>query len=241
MIQLDKTNYVFLKAVSSEYADNFFNKGEIFFNTIGYYQDLEKNNDNIGDRMENVILNIPIGTFQFIPEIISDSTIFNDIKKTEDVFKSSPKIPFENLHGVRKNYNDVVHCLCFSSIKIMDDGEQMSICIDPHFIERFSGSQFYLIHDTQDYINRIYSELKKIGCKAIKSGLVEYYKEEDEIIHLYGDPFKKSERFKYQNEFRIFVQKSTSGPLTINIGSLSDIAIDVTNLLGKITPKNTDE
>jgi len=231
MIQLDKTNYCFMKAVSSEYADNFFNKGEIFFNTIGYYQDLGKNDDNIGDRMENVFLKIDKGKFQFNP----------DIKKTEDVFKSSPKIPFENLHGVRKNYNDVVHCLCFSSIKIMDDGEQMLIGIDPLFIERFSGSQFYLIHDTQDYINRIYLELKKIGCKAIKSGLVEYYKDEDEIIHLYGDPFKKRERFKYQNEFRIFVQKSTSGPLTINIGSLSDIAIDVTNLLGKITQKNTDE
>lgn len=224
MIQLDKTNYCFMKAVSSEYADNFFNKGEIFFNTIGYYQDLGKTNDNIGDRMENVILQIPTGKFQFKP----------DIKKTEDVFKSSPKIPFENLHGVRKNYNDVVHCLCFSSFKIMDDGEQMLICIDPLFIKRFSGSQFYLIHDTQDYINRIYSELKKIGCKAIKSGLVEYYKEEDEIIHLYGDPFKKREKFKYQNEYRIFVQKSTSGPLIINIGSLSDIAIDVTNLLGTI-------
>lgn len=91
MIQLDKTNYCFIKAVSSEYADNFFNKGEIFFNTIGYYQDLGKNDDNIGDIMENVILEIRIGKFQFKPEIISDNTIFNDIKKLKMYLKVHQK------------------------------------------------------------------------------------------------------------------------------------------------------
>lgn len=39
MIEFDKTYMCFLKAVQPQYADSFFNKGEIFFNTLGFYQD----------------------------------------------------------------------------------------------------------------------------------------------------------------------------------------------------------
>ena len=201
MIQLNTTNYCFIKAVKPEFAKDYFNKGEIFFNTIGYFQDLEKNDANVGDNKENIFINWNKGFMYFSPKKI------NTLEEIPDLIKFGNKVSIENLQGSFKNYKDVIHCVCFSSFKIEKNGEHIRFELNPKFFIEYSGCRFFLIHDYELYLNKINSTLKKLRYDKIYRSPVKYFNKTTDFINLTGNPFKKREKFKYQNEYRILVKK----------------------------------
>jgi len=86
---------------------------------------------------------------------------------------------------------------------------------------------YAVIVEATSFCNRIKSALQKRG-DYFKGQLVEYYDEKIFNGHIAEKdiPFRKQERFSYQNEFRIVVDTQTVGEnhITIEIGTLQDIA-----------------
>lgn len=226
MLDSNTTYKCFIKAISPEYAVSFYNKGEIYFNTFGLYQELEEKDTNIGDSKENIFMSIPKG-YVYLP---SEKEL-NNLEDIQHLIESGQNIPMENALGAFKNEKDVIHCLCLSSFKIEENSRQMRFELDPAFVKKYSGHRFFLIVEYELYLEKIKAALQRLGYNKIESSSVEYFSEDAEFIHTTGNPFKKREKYRYQNEFRILVKKETLGPLTVDIGSLSDIAIDITTLM----------
>lgn len=213
----------FIRAVNKEFADNYFDNGEIYLNTVAYYQDLEQTDSNVGDSKENLIFNFPKGKVYI-------STKMNSYSLEELVNKDNYDISFlsDFVQGARREYAGVIHCLCMRKIEIEKDGTNYILPVDPRYLEEFKDCRFFLIFNHKEYVDRILSKLGQLGLNKIKCGPVSYFNEkEDEIFDIKGDPFLKRKKYLYQNEYRIFIKKKDEGALKINIGSIKDIAIEL--------------
>ena len=64
---MKKADVCFIKAVQKKYANDFYNNGLIYLNTLENYRDLEDKDTAVGDKMENIIfsLSIPDGEIWF--------------------------------------------------------------------------------------------------------------------------------------------------------------------------------
>lgn len=226
MSDFNTTYKCFIKAIPPEYAASFYNKGEIYFNTFGFYQELEEKDTNIGDSKENIFMSIPKGYVNFPSE-----KKINNLEDIQHLIESGQNIPMVNALGAFKNEKDVIHCLCLSSYRIEENSRQKRFELDPAFVNEYSGHRFFLIIEYELYLKKIIAALQRLGYNKIESSSVEYFSKVAEFIYTTGNPFKKREKYGYQNEFRILVKKETLGPLTVNIGSLSDIAKDITTLM----------
>lgn len=171
-------------------------------------------------------MNLPKGFIYFHPE--KELNNFDDI---QHLIETGSKIPVENAIGCFKNNKDVIHCLCLSSFVIEDNGVQNRFELDPSYVVEYFGSRFFLIVEYELYLKRIMAELLRLGYDKIYFSPVEYFNKSSEFINPVGNPFKKRDKYIYQNECRILVRKDTLGSLAINIGSLSDVAIDITVLM----------
>lgn len=226
-INLSRNCNVFIKAVSNEYADKYFNEGEIYFNTLSYYQELE-GDDNIGDSMEFVFVNIPEAMLYFSKE--------TDISTEEALNKDNYKFstPAKSIQMASKNNTDVIHCLCESELDLIRQvGEKtFQLKVNSKFIEEYKNqTRFFLIYDPEKYLERIKVELKKNELESVYCSPVKYFGDKEEFVELKGNPFKKRDKYSYQNEYRIYVKKNSTSPLAIKIGSLQKIAIDISYLI----------
>ena len=86
------------------------------------------------------------------------------------------------------------------------------------------GDSIVLIHNTQEFLNRVLA-----ACKAknlsMKGSLIEYYDEEAYTGKL--NRFKKPKQFAHQREFRIAVDSPGTEPLLLNIGDITDITSEI--------------
>lgn len=226
-INLSRDCNIFIKAVSNEYADKYFNEGEIYFNTLSYYQELERD-DNIGDSMENISIHIPEGVLYFSKEI--------DISSEEALNKDNYKFstPAKNIQVAIKNNTDVIHCLCESELDPIQQGREKTfqLKVNSKFIKEYKNqARFFLIYDPEKYLERIKVELKKNKLESVDCFPVKYFSDKEEFVELKGNPFKKRDKYSYQNEYRIYVKKNSTSPLAIKIGSLQNIAIEISYLI----------
>ena len=79
----------------------------------------------------------------------------------------------------------------------------------------------------KEFIDRIVKHVKTTEY-TLKAGLVEYYDRDsfNGNFRLDEAPFRKSNFFSYQKEYRISVDTNTNGdnPLILEIGDISDIS-----------------
>lgn len=219
----EKYTYGFIRAVNKEFADNYFNNGEIYINTIAYYQELEQIDSNVGDSKENLVFNFPNGEIYISTKMSSYSLEELANKDNYDI-----NFPSDFVQGSRKDHRGVIHCLYMTKIDIEQDGNNYNLPVDSKYLEEFKGCRFFLIFNHKEYVNRILSKLEQHGLTKIKCGKVSYFNEkEDEKFDSKGDPFLKREKYIYQNEYRIFISKKDESPLKIHIGCIKDIAIEV--------------
>lgn len=212
----------FIKAVPEEYAGEYFNQGKVFFNKLSYYQEIEEEDDNIGDRMENLSFNFPKAKMYLTTNIDQPKERLLDIDNYEVC------IPTDFIQGSKKNNTDVVHCLYMTKINIMEESpNRVTLPVNTQYLQNYNDSRFFLIFDHKEYVKRIIDKLEGLGLDEIKCKSVQYFSNEDELFHVNGNPFKKRERYSYQNEYRIYVKKEDISTLTLEIGSLQDIAIEI--------------
>lgn len=213
---------VFIRAVKEEYADNYLNRGEIYMNTISYFQDLEKIDNTIGDSQENRFAAFPPGYSMHIK--LGDVNASDPFNLDNYDFSFIGETP---LFISKRDDKTVLHCTYVTYVSSIDD--QTCIYFNSKYFEEFSkGYRFFLIHDYKEYVDRI-CNTEELNVSLVKCGFVKYDKENvKESLTSQGDCFVKRKSYSYQNEYRLSITREEPGPLCVHIGDISDIVFDIT-------------
>ncbi|MFH4967478.1 hypothetical protein V8G61_04660 [Gaetbulibacter sp. M240] len=119
----------------------------------------------------------------------------------------------------RQNISKVGNIYSLYSINQSSDAEQ-EIQLDTRMLEY--GTHAVIITDYKEFLIRINKQAKSLGYN-IFWGLMDYYNPIDKIVKDISI-FHKSKDFKYESEFRIFVENSSGKDLKLAIGNITDIA-----------------
>lgn len=197
----------FVKAIDSQYADAFINKGEIYLNTLQWFRNYEKDN-NIGDHFEGAdavcgngmkLYYAPIGEydkFKLLTDKLENFQIYNT-KINGNIL---------SLYAISGQPSDI------HDVKLK-------------FINEFSHHRFFLITAPSLFLDKIRNALQPEIQNNLRCGLVSYYKLTDEFTKI--SVFHKRETYGYQNEFRLFIPDSNATPLTLHIGDLHRMAFEI--------------
>jgi hypothetical protein len=222
-----------------EYADSFL-RGELFCNTLQYFNDLEQTGDGRGDPYEGVsaILQPKGRTFK----LTSPDGSFEDIVITEKDL-AAPVIVRAN-----RNLANNVYCLYaiyiddtfteFSDEEISDDElEQRVLSVNRklkfHDDCYKMGTHAVLIYDVKQFFDALDKHVRDNKI-PLRRGLVKYY---DENTHDGDFPedrqiFHKLEKFAHQKEYRLAFRSIDNTPKTLKVGEMSAFAkkIDMDDL-----------
>ncbi|SFN27829.1 hypothetical protein SAMN05421741_10381 [Paenimyroides ummariense] len=216
----DNQVHFLFKRGKKEHIEALFEKGEVYINSIDsirtWDDNKERSDEDDGINFRKYIGNAKIIMCEIGKDAENESIELNAINTTI----KQDNITKGNIYCLTGIYSDDLQ------------GERNEIKYETQSF----GETIILIRKPQIFLNRVFSELEKLGYKNYKSGRVSYYKNDysGEINF-----FKKHEKFKSQNEFRIFISNDKNIPLKVTIGSLKDIACLVNAAVIKI--KYTDE
>lgn len=216
------TIYAFVKIFEQEQYANDFASGKLFMNTLRYFKEYRDTAGELrGDPYEGLAA-------WYQPKKITLQIGDHEVKASD----IAHPIAIHDQELLDKN------AFCIYSL---NSGDHKSISKET--IDEFKrsielhescfglGNFCVVILNAQEFIDRILSSIK-INNISGKLGLVEYFKEHeyhgDFPAEKYG--FHKRSFFSHQREYRLLVDThcSLSGPHTLNIGDLSDIALITT-------------
>lgn len=191
---------MFLKFGQEIDIKDLYNNGTIYMNPIQLFRKVE-DGELRGDSYEGVsrIKNYPPGKFE-IPSI-------------------GYKGNYISLH-IKESYDEVLGNI-FSLYCISSHGWENpnDVKIDEK-IKRF-GSHCLMIKDNKRFLERMESTLKKLKLKYLHD-FVKYY--DKDSINRAITVFEKPNEFEYQKEFRFYINRFSTEPISFNIGSLADIS-----------------
>lgn len=210
-----------------EYADSFLN-GNLYFNRLSYFIDLEKK----GSCDEHARPDKYEGVIQLLqPEAISQVVIQAPKLGITHVIKGRD---FNGPLSMTSDYVTNMHVFCMYAVKTTFDYDgrfnisdadlpnvQKEIFVDER---NFQFGEYAVIVSGKPFIDTLddYSLKNNIDTRYSH---VEYYDKDifTGDIHEEYAIFRKQDKFSYQNEFRIRINTNTIGknPLNINIGKLS--------------------
>jgi len=198
---VDDIKYL-LKFGSKENMESLLYKGEIFMNTLRYFQELDQ--QGIGDKQE--------GTFEIINYLNGELSI--EVPETGEILK------FRNVR-LSKKVTDKVGNI-FSTYALTNNllENKISHKIDERIISEF-GTHCVIIKDVARFIRSIYDELK-VKKIPISQSLIEYidFREDNRNLSF----FNKSNKFSYQNIHRIMAYTYLDEPLHFEIGPIYNFA-----------------
>ncbi len=114
-----------------------------------------------------------------------------------------------------------IFCLYgFESLKLDRDSFEIQNMLIEETNKEF-GEYALVIHNTQEFTNRLTSFLQKTGT-AFEFEPVFYYDPQTTNAHI--DQYCKSKFYDYQNEVRLWLPNDSDAPMSIKIGNLSDIS-----------------
>lgn len=215
----------FIKAVDSQFFDDFIYKGQICLNTVKWFRDLENEDPNIGDSYEGVEMACAKGITVSLADPIVSYISDDDLKSQLD--KADWKVFGRNAQDF-KVFNSLYDANIFSlyAIKSMTyDGSMEEHLIPRKFVDEFSNCRFVLICSPQIFIEKIKKALKKHGL-PMKYGMVKYYKFDEELKKDLTC-FNKKDKYAYQNEFRLVSENDNAKRLVFNIGSLKHLCFEI--------------
>lgn len=207
------------------HADDFI-KGCLYLNRLSYFKKIEASDeDGRSDTEEAVSI-----WWQPHDLVINLSLSgFGDIKIAGEDLAAPLSVAF--------NYHEHLHALCLYTVHMPSFDEtggkvhipvnQVSVEIDARCLK--FGPHAVIIQAVP-FLKKFKKALQGRG-QWFRDDLVEYY--DEATFHGKFDaqvaPFRKQERFRYQNEFRICVQTETCGedPLIVDIGDISDLCVKV--------------
>lgn len=229
--------YFFVKTFQeASYAEAFLN-GLLYMNSLAYFVKLEESGEpGRGDRNEGTVdwLQPDKMQFQFNGFQINSSEIVApvSIQDSRQLAKNVFCMHAGYIGGTRP-----------SEFTTTSDFEQSLRIPEENII---LGDHSVLITHPQQFLKRVYDAVTTAKNISMRTCLVDYYDPATLHAHFTDEdaPFKKHQRFSHQREYRIAIERGNGdqSPFELNIGSLSDIALDlpieVLNKYIKITPRN---
>ena len=226
-----KTIWYFVKfCEKEEYADDFM-KGSLYLNRLSYYKAMEDSDDGRADKYEAAAAWLQ-------PPDVNIKLSIDGLNRAIEILPEDLAAPVYWSH----NHHDHLHVLCLYAIYTNGfecvDGQvnysdekapELKRQLEVHQ-DNFKFGQHAVIVPATLFINRVKGAIKNLGYSG-RMKLADYYNPDlshteftENII-----PFKKQQRFSYQNEFRIVVNNKTIGdtPLRIEVGDLSDISAKI--------------
>lgn len=198
----DNIKYL-LKFGNQENIEALFNKGEVFMNTIKYFQELERL--GVGDKYE--------GTFEISNFKNGELSIENpenlDVLKFKTTRLQLRKKMKDNIGNIFSTYALSNKLLITESLHKIDK-RLMLEC----------GTHCLIIKDVRKFISSVMEKLDENGFSSSQN-LISYY-DYDKNHNLTF--FDKSDLFSYQNEHRIIAYTTTDKPLKFEIGSMRNYA-----------------
>ncbi|RKE89428.1 hypothetical protein [Ichthyenterobacterium magnum] len=196
----EHTIKIFLKFGQKEHIKDLFENGTIFLNSIEYFRKLEDNGLR-GDRYEGIskLHNLPSGEFE--------------------IKSLNYKGKYISMQ-IRESYQEIIGNI-YSLYAVSSFGfpNPLEFKIDDRNSE--FGSHCLMIKNLPLFFQKIEQELNNLKLK-FRHGFVKYY----DASKFNGQItlFQKPMEYEYQKEFRFYVERNSTEPLILNIGSLKDIA-----------------
>lgn len=193
-------------------------------NTVKWFREYEKLDSNIGDGFEGVRMVCGKDfTIRFADPITSYSS-------QEDLRCKLDSANWQELgKGVDfKMFYDTDNANIFSLYAVNSnefDGNSGNYLVPKIFIDEFSNHRFVLFIDPMTFLLRMEAEISKLGL-SMKSGIVKYYKVDENLVKGLSY-FDKPDRLSYQNEFRIVIEDENAVQRIFNIGSMSEICMEI--------------
>lgn len=221
------SHHVLLKFVEKQFIESTLD-GYFYFALSNYFIELEEEtNKGIGDNKEGMW-----------------SIILSPENNAVLVSEDGKKIPINNA-VLRKRYDMVkkLPICCFVILSLEDDFEKipnenilkLKPEIDLSLRKQFKERNLLFFTDIYEAINRFDTACKNVGFYRLR-GEVKYYDDTVEShplkIDIYEeDPVQallyKRKVFEEQKEFRIIIKNPQESPITLNVGDIRDIALDI--------------
>ncbi len=206
-MEIKKENRVFylFKRGQKEHIQALYEEGSIYINTIDYIRTCD-NNPERSDPNDGIEKRWFMGDGK-----VSMCDIDKDINKDGITFGA---INMEINRDSKEKGN--IYCLTgVYSENLL--GERNNIVFDT----KSFGESVIFIYNPKEFINRLFCALDKKGyIKHINEKVIYYDNTYSGKIGF----FKKHEKFKTQNAYRIFIPNKDNTPIKLKIGSLKDIA-----------------
>ena len=189
---------------------SFLENGTMYFNPLKYFKSVDEST-GIGDKLEDItqIHNHFSCSCEMIP-----------------LDKSRPSFTLENVPKIQAlidgGSGGNIFCLYQTVITLGDNVGDLSVTINED-IKKFGYDSAVIIHDTDTFLKRVKSEYENRNYSG-ECGTVKYY-DKDKVSKMNLSPFDKSDIYRYQNEYRLFIDEVSPDPIIINIGNISDIAV----------------
>lgn len=195
---------VMAKMQRYEYMRRFLLYGEMYMNTLQTFAKMDEC-DGIGDKFENSI-----------------AYTFYDLKSISETKDISNLMALSIREYIETNKGNIY------SMALVDcniDGGKISIQ-DESLISSI-GSNYdtiVIIANYKEFLSRCKKTVSDLGF-TLYSSKVDYFSENEYYNKkLEITPFMKRDKYKSQNEFRLFVDFNSYSPKIIKIGNISDIA-----------------
>jgi len=192
-----------IKVGRLEHIKAMYCEGEVFFNTINYFKQTEKNDARF-DKLEGATM---IDQIKNMKVQMPDGNILNFSRNRGDSIKLRHAYLIE--HADEKKGN--IFCCTAITTTNLDSFKK----INPKFRE--FGDSVLLIENPNRFLERIEAELNKLSL-PFHLGLTSYYNKHEAVGQLHI--FSKSDEYSYQSEIRIWVQNQMEEPIKIKIGPL---------------------
>jgi hypothetical protein len=197
--------YILFRRGKKEYINDLYKNGYIYINTIDYIREC----DNIKERSD---LDDSIAERKYLGEVkIKMSDVDSDNLNQGVSFNGENcSMTFDSISKGN------IYCLSGIFTKHLIDKSEIF-----EFNTQAFGESLIVIYNPRKFIDRIVSTLKFRGYNDFKFAPVSYYS--NDYSGKVGF-FRKHEEYSYQSEFRILVPNSNNIAISLNIGSLEDIA-----------------
>jgi hypothetical protein len=220
--------FYLIKFIEEKYVDNFLNKGEIHFEPLQFFKNLE---DNDGDHV--------------IGDSYEGATVFNFSRDNGiDIFlreygDTNPPIRIEDANGriterITKELRQKIGASCFGWLYDEDfflfDEKESSYKLSSDTLSRLNSFNY---SNRVPVIIRADIFLQKLGINAVEYGNVRYY-DENNMENAFGyDSLVFNKRMKYssQQEFRLARDISLLDEYkNLYLGDMNNFAVGVENL-----------
>jgi hypothetical protein len=201
---MDKGLLVLFKFGKEEHLEAF-RQGHLHMRTRRYFADEERENLARGDRFEGA-------SYLLQPKDVR-MTFSNPLIGTIEIDPNDLAGP--TFFSVNREAEQNIFCM-FSITE-----PTKSLLHEEHLS---FGTHFVLIRNTEEFFNRIRIAVTELGLRA-EGRAVEYF--DDTAYSGEVGPFRKSNRFAYQKEYRIVIQPGMVPFRSLEIGDISDITTPV--------------